>query len=56
MTDAQMAAIREQDLVLVKTILSGDLHVRDAGGVDHLLDVDGEFQPFELDRSPRAPA
>ena len=56
MTDLQLAAIRDQALTLCGTHLSGDLHVRDEDGADHLLDADGELQPFRLERWPRESA
>jgi hypothetical protein len=54
-TDQQRDAIRQQQLRLIGTILSGDLHVRTPEGIDLLLDEAGELQPFELERGRRIP-
>lgn len=56
MTHLQFEAIRLLDLTLVKTILTGDLHVRDDAGVDWLLNPTGELEKFDLQRNPRATA
>jgi hypothetical protein len=53
MSSAQFDAIREQQLTLRKTILSGDLHVVDVDGRDWLLNRAGELEPFDLERGVR---
>ena len=56
MTDLQFEALRALDLVLVKTVMSGDLHVRDDVGRDWLLTPAGELEDYDLQRPPREPA
>ena len=56
MTDAQFAALRLLELGFVKTIMSGDLHVRDDDGHDWLLTPAGELEEYDLQRNPREPA
>jgi hypothetical protein len=56
MTDGQFEALRLLDLVLVKTVMSGDLHVRDDAGTDWLLTPAGDLEAFDLQRHPREPA
>lgn len=53
MTDKQFEAIRTLELSLVKTIMSGDLHVRDDAGRDWLLAPSGELEAFDLQRLGR---
>jgi hypothetical protein len=56
MTDQQFEALRVLELALVKTVMSGDLHVRDDAGTDWLLTPAGELEEFDLQRNPREPA
>ncbi len=56
MTARQLEAIRTLELKLIKTILTGDLHVRDDAGRDWLLNAAGELEDYDLQRNPREPA
>jgi hypothetical protein len=56
MSAAQLSAIRLLELTLIKTILTGDLHVRDDAGTDWLLNQAGELETYDLQRNPREPA